>query len=191
MAQVTIHQQLEFPDVMMGLRLPVVRALTYSGSTRQIIYRFKDHGDFSVRPLLSSALAAGLLHLADHLALSRCLVTPTPSRARSIRKRGFCPITQLTDAAIHRLTASSTRLWRQDLLRDIRTIRSDKSLGTADRALVAGGAFRITCSPPALPVIVVDDVVTSGATMREAISTLLHAGVDVVGGVALAATPRS
>ena len=96
-----------------------------------------------------------------------------------------------TEAAIRQLAVTTTHLIRSDLLRDIRTIRSDKSLGTADRALVAGGAFRITCSPPALPVIVVDDVVTSGATMREAIATLLHAGVHVVGGVALAATPRS
>lgn len=191
MPQVTLHQQLEFSEVMTGLRLPVVRALTYSGSTRQIIYRFKDHGDFSVRPLLSSALAEALLHLINHVTLSTCLVAPIPSRSRSIRKRGFCPVTQLTEAAIRQLAVTTTHLIRSDLLRDIRTIRSDKSLGTADRALVAGGAFRITCSPPALPVIVVDDVVTSGATMREAIATLLHAGVHVVGGVALAATPRS
>lgn len=190
MPQVTTHQHLEFPEVMAGLRLPIMRALTYSGSTRHMIYRFKDHGDFSLRPHLSYALAAALIQLVDQLDRPRYLATPIPSRSRSIRKRGFCPITQLTDEAIRRFTSTPVRLTRHDLLRDVRTLRSDKSLGTADRALVAGGAFRLTATPPLLPVIVVDDVVTSGATMREAIATLLHEGVHVVGGVALAATPR-
>lgn len=190
MPQVSTHQHVDFPDVMVGLRIPIVRALTYSGSTRHMIYRFKDHGDFSLRPHLSYALAAALLHLVDHFSFPRYISTPIPSRTRSIRKRGFCPITQLLDAAIRQLEVAPVDLARHDLLRDIRTIRSDKSLGTADRALVAGGAFRLAATPPQLPVIVVDDVVTSGATMREAIATLLHAGVHVVGGVALAATPR-
>lgn len=190
MPRVTTHQYVDFPDVMVGLRLPIVRALTYSGSTRHMIYRFKDHGDFSLRPHLSYALAAALLHLVDQLGLPRYLATPVPSRSRSIRKRGFCPITQLMDLAIRQIDVNPVCLTRHDLLRDIRTIRSDKSLGSADRAFVAGGAFRLSATPPQLPVIVVDDVVTSGATMREAIATLLHAGVHVVGGAALAATPR-
>jgi predicted amidophosphoribosyltransferase len=191
MPQVTIHQHMSFPDVMVGLRLPIIRTLSYSGSTRQMIYRFKDHGDFSLRPHLSYALAAGLLHVSEQSAKTSFLVTPIPSRARSLRSRGFCPITDLTRAALHHLAAPAGYLIQRSLLRDIRNLRSDKSLGTADRALVAGGAFRLTSTPPVQPVIVVDDVVTSGATMREAIATLLHSGVLVVGGVALAATPRS
>ena len=66
-----------------------------------------------------------------------------------------------------------------------------KDLGSADRAVNLTGAFVALGRLDGRRFLVVDDVLTSGATIREAVRAIRAAGGEVVGGAALAFTPRS
>ena len=64
-------------------------------------------------------------------------------------------------------------------------------MGALEREQRTIDAFRLIRerSLPAGPVILIDDVITTGATVKEAAGTLVLAGVQVVAVATLAGTP--
>jgi predicted amidophosphoribosyltransferase len=75
------------------------------------------------------------------------------------------------------------------LLVPARALADQSGLSVAERAANLHGALRGT-GPVTGPVVVVDDVVTTGATLVEAARALLAAGHPVVGAAVVAATSR-
>ena len=75
------------------------------------------------------------------------------------------------------------------LLRSTRRPQDQAGLGQRARSDNLRGAFRAVL-PAAGPVVIVDDVVTTGATVREAQRALEEVGTLVTGSAALAATRR-
>lgn len=181
---VRVRTPLRLDDVAPGLSIPVFTPLDYSGICRHVLYRFKDHGDMSVAPALAGALRAALTSSGPLCSTTPRWAIPIPSRAAAHRTRGFTPIERILRQAVH-----GTEIGITHLLTDTRTARADKRLGGADRHAVVAGAFDVRPTTVLGPSVVVDDVVTTGATMREAVATLLHAGVHVVAGIAIAGTP--
>lgn len=182
---VRFHTRVHLDEVAPGVGLPVFASLQYTGVRRHVLYRFKDHGDFSMTPFLVSALRAVLDEVTTHIDVSPRVAVPIPSRRAAHARRGFSPTVHLLQRALPR---TRPRLRIASLLVDERTGRGDKGLGGADRRASVAGAFRVRGHGSGDPVILVDDIVTTGATMREAALTLMHAGVHVVAGAAVAGT---
>lgn len=174
---------------MEGLRIPVVCALDYRGSTRQVLYRYKDHRVPELAYALGPALAASLRFAAAHAGrnLEQTLITPLPSRRSSTRRRGFDATAHVARCAM-KLTATAGIV---HLLIDVRKEGAAKHGGVREREDKAVDAFRLRTPAvsPRLPVILVDDIVTTGATTKEAAETLLLSGVDVVAIATIAGTP--
>ena len=84
------------------------------------------------------------------------------------------------------------------LLTHARRVHDQSGLGHAARAENVSGALVVRRprrrsrerSRPAVRVVVVDDVVTTGATLSEAVRALAAAGVEVAGTAVIAATER-
>ena len=74
------------------------------------------------------------------------------------------------------------------VLAPVRSVADSAGLTGAERAANLAGAFRARRAPPGWSALVVDDVVTTGATLGEARRALLEAGWDVLGGAVVAAT---
>lgn len=159
----------------------VCAPLVYSANVRKAILRFKfgDRADFA-QPL--AAFAAN--EVKRRFAGRYDVVTWAPVSRERLRERGYDQAMLLAEAAAVRLgtVAVST-------LEKTRHTEPNSSLGMSERAENVRGAYRAT--EPELVrgkrVLLIDDVVTTGATMRECARTLRAAGAAEVLGAAVAA----
>jgi predicted amidophosphoribosyltransferase len=178
-----------------GLARPTATG-AYGGPLKALVNAHKED-----RRLALAAPLGGLLALAvlGHDAPQPLLLVPVPSRATVVRSRGHDPLLRVTRHAASRLRASGVeaRVWTP--LRTRRPVEDQAGLDASGRAENLRGSMRCRSDrgrlpgaggPPVPTVIVVDDVITTGATLCEAQRALEHAGVAVAGLAAVAATRR-
>jgi predicted amidophosphoribosyltransferase len=166
----------------------------YAGTTRAILTAWKERGrrDVSVylahalvRAVHEAAMAARTRGAAD---VQRLSVVPIPASSAAHRRRGedawgrvVHQALQMADPRVGLTLARSLRLTRQP--------RDQAGLTARERR--ANLAEALACdAPPEGPVILVDDIVTTGATLAEAARALRVAGVGEVRAAAIAATSR-
>ncbi|WP_150952233.1 ComF family protein [Microbacterium testaceum] len=159
-----------------GPGLTVTSALAFEGVAARVVRALKEEGRTSLARDLAPALGE-VLRLASPAG---ALVTTVPSTGAAFRRRGFRPL----DVLMRRAG------WRHvRLLRLARATDDQRGLGRHARRENVGGAF-VSRPLPGGVVVVVDDVVTTGATLAEAARALRAAGADEVVAVALAHTPK-
>lgn len=186
-----IMRDLRFDDLAEGLRIPLAIAHRYAPPVDAMIYRYKDNAIPELAHLLANLLSGAITQIPvvnpdDGREFAQLpILIPIPSRKSSIRARGFDPMSLIA----HHLARSGYPIahW----LVDQRRAGRSKTMGSADRMNAAHDAFRVAQIPKhyvsnPIPVIVIDDVTTSGATFNAAVSQLLLAGVHVIGCAAVA-----
>jgi len=160
-------------------------ALRYDAAAKRLILPFK-HGDRTelARPLARhmARAGAGLLARADAIA-------PVPAHWRRVIGRRYDQAAMLAAE----LGALGGRVVLPDLLRRARRTPPLGGRGAAERAATVAGAFAV--HPGRLRavlgrrVLLVDDVLTSGATANACAEALLAAGVAAVDVLAAARVP--
>lgn len=190
--------------------LPPVHAWgLYADPLRAAVSAWKDAGRRDLVRVLAPLLAASLAG-----ALAGCgwpdgvvLVVPVPSSRRSVRARGDTPMVDLCAAAVDACAASveagatpghgvgERALRLAPALRHARGVADQSGLDTAQRRRNLDGALAV--KPLWENVIrgrrciLVDDVVTTGATLAEAARALRQAGAADVVGATMAAAHRT
>ncbi|MFI5100726.1 MAG: phosphoribosyltransferase family protein, partial [Actinomycetes bacterium] len=111
------------------------------------------------------------------------------SRPAVVRSRGHDPTARIAAAAARRL-GPGVRVAR--LLRQGRRVADQAGLDAQARARNLACALRVRGRPAGaeLPVVVVDDLVTTGASLAEAARALRGHGFVVLGAAVVAATAR-
>ena len=155
----------------------VYTALRYEGVVRRTLLALKEGGRTDVVKPLSEPFGAALLRASQPGA--EILAVPTSKAAW--RRRGYDPVALLCKRA---------GFEQAKVLRPARATLSQKSLDSVDRALNLRESMRSRVSLRGRQFILVDDVVTTGATLAEAARAVRAAGGEVVGRAALAFTPR-
>jgi predicted amidophosphoribosyltransferase len=162
--------------------VPVLSLGRYAGARREAIVAVKEHGRADLIAPLAVALSAGLTNLLTWGVLGTPLtVVPAPTRRSAARRRGGDPVTRMARAA----TADLPGVHVTQALRMRAMVRDSVGLSGADRQRNIAGRVKII-KPVSGGVLVVDDIVTTGATASESVRILGIAGAQVTGVLAIA-----
>jgi len=149
--------------------------------------------------MLSNALAAALAEdalLATVLASGNgpVFVVPVPSSPAAVRRRGDAPLELLTRVAVGSLDLAPRVLVVSPALELRRKVADQAGLDHRARANNVEGAMRIRprwrSSIRGVSCLLVDDVLTTGATLVEAARALRVGGAGHVAAATVAATQR-
>lgn len=181
--------------------LPVWSTASYAGPVQTALVAWKDRDRPDLTPVLAAALGraarCALSEIESHDAVERAtaaavVIVPAPSSASARRARGRHPVRDLAREAAVGLRRRGTVARVLPVLRQRAGVRDQSGLDARERAVNLSGALWV---PPAWrgrlagrPCLLVDDVVTTGATLVEAARVLREAGAGPVVAATVAAT---
>ncbi len=157
--------------------------LEYRGLVATAIGAFKDGDRTDAAPMLAPALRAAIVSaLADLPPGSGTLeVCTIPSTPRAMRRRGYAPV---------ELLLARCGIRSSPVLRLTRDRRDQSGLGIEERRANAAGALEARRRLAGRSFLIVDDVLTTGATVAEATRAVTAAGGQAAAVAVLAETPR-
>jgi predicted amidophosphoribosyltransferase len=168
-------------------QVPVFALGRYAGARRQAILAMKEHGRGDLVAPLSWALAVGVHRLLVWGIVETPLtIVPAPTRRSAARRRGGDPVTRMARMAVTAI-AGRRDITVVQALRMKALTRDSVGLGTAARERNIAGRVLLRGARPRTEVVLVDDIVTTGATARESVKILRAAGVRVATVLAIAA----
>lgn len=168
----------------------------YTGCRRGAVIALKERGRHDLAGPLGNALATAVkrLRLLGHIdppELADLVLVPAPTRARAARSRGGDPVARCARNLVRFLEPE--RVVVAPVLRMRRGVADSVGLGASERARNIAGRVSVV-SPrvhrrdngPSVRlssrdrcVVLVDDVLTTGATVSESVSALTAFGVRV------------
>ena len=177
-------------DVDVGYDLSVRSLSTYQGPIARLINMAKEKCSTAATKILADSLTVVVGSYASqsmNMGLEVALV-PIPTGRAAIRRRGADPIKEMTRLVGSRVQPSLPIVTK---LGNKRERREQSGLSVTERAQNTFGSFVWAAHEPRrLAVILVDDVVTTGATLMAAAEALRSGGQEVIGCATIAATRR-
>lgn len=181
---------------------PVYAAVEYAGEPRSVLLAHKERGALALAAPLGRALALSVTAVRAHgervadtvgrgaggevLAL-----VPVPSARAATGRRGHDPVRRIAVAAAARLRREGLAVRVLPVLRQRRTVADQAGLGAEARRANLAGALtaeggRVLAYGES--VVLVDDVVTTGASLAEAARAVRAAGGRLLGAAVVAGT---
>lgn len=180
----------------------------YEGAVATMLVTHKERGRAGLAGPLGTALARAVLAAATGVGAvpgvnapeiatgavsgGPLLLVPVPSAPAAVRARGGDPVLRMAMAAAGGLLRDGLRVDCARLLTQVRRVADQAGLPGAERAANLAGALAVSRPAAVLRrrVVVVDDVITTGASLAEAARALEAAGAHVLGVATVAATLR-
>lgn len=148
------------------------------GVAERLVYALKYEGWHGLAPELAGRMAR--LDWPDDVRDERSALIPVPLATERLRTRGFNQSAKLADALAPHL---GVPVWH-DVIQRPRATPSQTRLTPEQRLHNVADAFRVAEGAPAklsgAHVILVDDVVTTAATLNECAATLWNAGARII-----------
>lgn len=162
---------------------PVISAVGYSSVASSVLLRAKESNQSVADKLLINAISHSLRYFVK--SYGEGVLVAIPSRKSATRKRGREFMKEIT-----RAVAVAESFDSVEILQHQRAVRDQSQLNHQQRISNISGAFSISKDfakdgdlGNSRPLIIVDDLVTTGATLAEAIRALTTGGFEVIGAV--------
>lgn len=163
-----------------GENLAVTSSILYSSVAQRIILAAKESQIKVADKLVADAIEHSIAHLLSLEWIDTLI--PIPSRASATRLRGRQFV-----AAVTEIAARTSGLSIATPLIHSRKVRDQSGLSHQQRRNNLEGALVVDRrDEPLGKVLLVDDLITTGATLAEAARALRYAGIEVIGAVTAA-----
>lgn len=188
----TVPARCAWPTPAPAALPPPYAVAAYGGAVRDAILAYKEEGLLGLQRPLGAALARAARAASSDAR--RLLLVPVPSSRAARRRRGDDVVRRLARRAAADLRRTGVSAGVVPALRHVRRVADSAGLGAMDRAANLAGAFAVRPSVQrslaAGTVILVDDLLTTGATLAECAQALRAAGITVTAAASVAATQR-
>ncbi|MFD3549583.1 ComF family protein [Streptomyces sp. NPDC058655] len=171
---------------------PVHAAAVYGGGVREVLLAHKERGALPLAGALGGALAAAVRSGQEAgtgagAGRGELVLVPVPSARRQVRARGHDPARRIALAAAGRLRRAGVPARVAPVLRLRRAVADQAGLGARQRRENLAGALEVRRGGARLTagarIVLVDDLITTGATLAEAARAVRAAGLVEGAGV--------
>ncbi len=171
--------------------IPIAFTARYQPIVQRFILAAKEEGSAVARNALAQSMAVSLRVLMSKVQVEQVLLVPIPSHRATIRARGRDHGLLLARAVSHNF---DSEVDVAPLLRVIRPVADQSGLNPSQRATNLAGAFsadsQLIRRKGAAAIVMVDDVITSGSSLREGARALTNAGFPPIAAIAACASAR-
>ena len=182
--EIICHQcvvsNLELAKIRNIQSVPILTMTTKDKTFSKLITSYKDEGVSNLVQPFSKMISVGLKYFSKHQQVK---VVNVPSTNKALQKRGFDPISLMTETAC--LMAGKRFIYENRLLVNQRERKDQASLNFQQRKLNTENAFKANFAE-IKPVIIVDDLITTGTSITQSIFALRAKHIDIKACVILA-----
>ena len=182
--EIICHQcvvsNLELAKIRNIQSVPILTMTTKDKTFSKLITSYKDEGVSNLVQPFSKMISVGLKYFSKHQQVK---VVNVPSTNKALQKRGFDPISLMTETAC--FMAGKRFIYENRLLVNQRERKDQASLNFQQRKLNTENAFKANFAE-IKPVIIVDDLITTGSSITQSIFALRAKHIDIKACVILA-----
>ncbi len=159
----------------------------YDETAATLVHQFKENQRSSLAKYLAAPMLRPLMSLCENFAfgktpaldLSALVLVPLPSRRANTQKRGYSPAEEVAKS-LRRLCPAGQKPLVFNGLKFARGVADQASLNVSGRRANLTGSMVASRFLVGRTVLLIDDVVTSGATIQEAARAMGETGVAEV-----------
>lgn len=160
-------------------RVPMWFTCEFVEPLTSLLHQYKDQGFTALKKYLSGLMKPSVDQVRS--AFPDAIWVAPPSSRNNYRKRGYHPM---------RVLAKALGIKHHDVIRNTASRKDQSRLSRTERSTNLHGTMIATCDLTAVDVVIMDDVFTTGATVKECVRALRAAGANVRAIVVLAYTPK-
>lgn len=182
------------PQPISGESFSVCASVPYGETAKAIVLSAKEHGLKFTRSLVISELRAAIkVLIRENKLTTEINLVPIPSSRKARTRRGFDFITEVSKVLAKELNeeSKSIRYSAYPILSITKRVLDQTGLSERQRHENLRGAFEVSKRLNSnAPIIIIDDVITTGTTLREAFWALKERNLTVLGAATACASQR-